>query len=130
MPAILYGKSRDRPAPASKYNALFFLPFFYVHEWMALTHVCIFNKAVSEQKLVCGHALSRGTSLIRNSSPLGPYSRTIPRALWWAWGGGAFSYERDAPSCIPTQAVSEQDIACGHALYTFRDGQCTGVPRS
>ena len=25
----------------------------------------------------------RGTSLIRNSGPLGPYGRTMPRALWW-----------------------------------------------
>ena len=25
----------------------------------------------------------RGTSLIRNNNPLGPYSRTMPRALWW-----------------------------------------------
>ena len=24
----------------------------------------------------------RGTSLIRNRAPLGPYSRTMPRALW------------------------------------------------
>ena len=24
----------------------------------------------------------RGTSLIRNCPPLGPYSRTMPRALW------------------------------------------------
>jgi len=24
----------------------------------------------------------RGTSSIRNSAPLGPYSRTMPRALW------------------------------------------------
>ena len=24
----------------------------------------------------------RGTSLVRNSLPLGPYSRTMPRALW------------------------------------------------
>jgi len=24
----------------------------------------------------------RGTSIIRNSAPLGPYSRNIPRALW------------------------------------------------
>ena len=28
-------------------------------------------------------SLARGTSLIRNSAPLGPYSRTMPRALWW-----------------------------------------------
>ena len=32
----------------------------------------------------------RGTSLIRNSAPLGPYSGTMPRALWWPWGGGLF----------------------------------------
>ena len=25
----------------------------------------------------------RGTSLIRNSAPLGPYNGTMPRALWW-----------------------------------------------
>ena len=25
----------------------------------------------------------RGTSLIRNSPFVGPYSRTMPRALWW-----------------------------------------------
>ena len=25
----------------------------------------------------------RGTSLTRNRNPLGPYSRTVPRALWW-----------------------------------------------
>ena len=26
----------------------------------------------------------RGTSLIRNSAPVGPYRRTMPRALWWS----------------------------------------------
>ena len=26
----------------------------------------------------------RGTSLIRNSADLGPYSRPMPRALWWS----------------------------------------------
>jgi len=26
----------------------------------------------------------RGSLLIRNSTPLGPYSRTMPRALWWS----------------------------------------------
>jgi len=29
-------------------------------------------------------SLYRGTSLIRNSAPLGPYSRAMPRALWWS----------------------------------------------
>ena len=32
----------------------------------------------------------RGTSLIKNCHSLGPYSRTIPRALQWSWGGGSF----------------------------------------
>ena len=30
----------------------------------------------------------RGASLIRNRAPLGPYSRTTPRVLWWSLGGG------------------------------------------
>ena len=32
----------------------------------------------------------RGISLIRNKPPLGPYSRTMPRALRWSEGGGQF----------------------------------------
>ena len=32
----------------------------------------------------------RGTSLIRKRTPLGPYSRTMPMALWGSWGGGLF----------------------------------------
>ena len=36
----------------------------------------------------------RGTSLIRNRPLLGPYSRTIPRVIWWSVGGGAVSSER------------------------------------
>ena len=35
----------------------------------------------------------RGTLLIRSSKPLGPCSRSMPRALWRSWGGGG-SYER------------------------------------
>jgi len=45
--------------------------------------------------LECGEY--RGTSLIRNSAPLGPYSRTMSRALWSSWGDGAVSYERGTP---------------------------------
>ena len=32
----------------------------------------------------------RGTSLIRNSAPLGPYSNNVPRALWRPYGGVCF----------------------------------------
>ena len=32
----------------------------------------------------------RGTSLIRNNPPLGPYRRPMPRALWWSKRGRLF----------------------------------------
>ena len=32
----------------------------------------------------------RGTSFIRNTPLLGPYSRTMPRVLWWFKGGCCF----------------------------------------
>ena len=31
-----------------------------------------------------------GTLLIRNSAPLGLYSMTMPRTLWWSEGVGVF----------------------------------------
>jgi len=33
----------------------------------------------------------RGTSLIRNRHPVGPYSRTMSRLLWRSLGGDGFS---------------------------------------
>ena len=54
------------------------------------TPLCTPAEAVSEQGRLEGPcALCRYTSLIRNSAPIGPYSRTMPRALWWS-GGGLF----------------------------------------
>ena len=35
----------------------------------------------------------RGVSLIRNSTPLGPYHVTMPRALRWLQEGGGLSYD-------------------------------------
>jgi len=35
-------------------------------------------------------SLQRGTSLIRHRAPLGPCSRTLPRAPRWSRGGGRF----------------------------------------
>ena len=32
----------------------------------------------------------RGTSVMRNSAPLGSYSRTMPRAMWKPKRGGLF----------------------------------------
>ena len=31
-----------------------------------------------------GATVYRGTSLIRNTPPLGPYSRIITRVIWWS----------------------------------------------
>ena len=39
----------------------------------------------------------QGFSLIRNDPPVGLYSTTIPRALWWPSGEGAISSERGTP---------------------------------
>ena len=39
----------------------------------------------------------RGTSLIRNSPLLGSYSNTVPRVLWWSWGGGGLLLMGEIP---------------------------------
>jgi len=38
------------------------------------------GRVLSKKKRV----VYRGASLIRNRPPLGPYSRDMPRALWWS----------------------------------------------
>ena len=43
-----------------------------------------------EGGLGAGVGSSRGTSLIRSRVSLGPYIRTMPRALWWSLEGGLF----------------------------------------
>ena len=44
----------------------------------------------------------RGTSLRRNRTPLGPYSRTMHRALWWPYGGLLFLMsEVPLPDIVP-----------------------------
>jgi len=37
-------------------------------------------------RAVLWFSVYRGTSLVRNSAPLGPYSKNEPRALWWSQG--------------------------------------------
>ena len=54
------------------------------------------------QPVVAAHEVAtehnyKGISLIKDSLPLGPYSRIMPRVLWWSSGGGALSYERGTP---------------------------------
>ena len=42
----------------------------------------------------------RGTSRIRNRHPVGPYSRTAPKALWWSWGDGLFLMSKENPFVV------------------------------
>ena len=50
--------------------------------------VCGTIPSTLEQKRAQSHQIGeakyRGTSLIRKRLPLGPYSRPMPRALWWS----------------------------------------------
>ena len=48
---------------------------------------CVFLR---DRRRLSEDPLYRGTSLIRNRGPLGPYSRTIPRALWGSSAVGVF----------------------------------------
>ena len=47
--------------------------------------------------LPCREKRYRGTLLIRNRPPLGPYSGYMPRPLCWSQGVGAVSFERRTP---------------------------------
>ena len=55
--------------------------------WPGLSRLCRIHSTVGPPP--CNHC-DRGTSLIRNNPLLTPYSRTLPRAIWWPWGGGVF----------------------------------------
>ena len=49
----------------------------------------------------------RGTSLIRISAPVGPYSRTMPRTLQWSWGrGGCFLFLRYPCNTTPAAGAA------------------------
>ena len=53
------------------------------------------NGVIQSSESYCCHGY-RATSLTRKRLPLGPYSRPMPRALRWSFGG-AVSYERGTP---------------------------------
>ena len=71
-----------------------------------------------------------GTLLIRNSTHLGPYSGTMPRALWWSLGGGSiFVGEVPLSTCLgvdrPVSGVvvnfrgkgATSDLSCPRSCY-------------
>ena len=71
-----------------------------------------------------------GTSLVRNRHPVGPYSRTMQRLLWWCLGGVAFFYERGNP--VGTYIASRKR-RCSTGLHFRRNlhsnpAHCTLYP--
>ena len=66
----------------------------FVHDLACWVAGAPLDSAVAEAFQVADgcklNSVYRGTSLIRNSAPLGPYSRSMPRAPWWSYGGGLF----------------------------------------
>ena len=72
----------------------------------------------------------RGTSLIRKRLPLGPYCRTMPRALWWSWGGRLFLIAQlgDAVSPPPKPVVIQPDFPGQPAVWVVRK-LCSALTR-
>ena len=67
-------RGRSRGGPFDIRTTLTAVFFFFLPAW-------------AENALAVSATLTlpyRGTSLIRNNAPLGPYSRTMPMALWWS----------------------------------------------
>ena len=78
----------------------------------------------------------RGTSLIRNTAPLEPYRRTMPKALWWSQGRGLFLiskvplYRRGCG--LSTGRLSKNCLCspvCGLLKGTKRGGDLVPVAR-
>jgi len=75
----------------------------------------------------------RGTSLIRNSAPQGPYSRNMHRVLWWSWGGELFRmrevplYMRSKASTCLVQYLNE--IMCCETMPTNVATRVQKLPR-
>ena len=75
-----------------------------------------------------------GTGVPKERTPLlGPYSRTIPRVLWWSCGGGAVSYERGTPVARSLTQTSTKGPMWGYprlvlgALGSFLEPFCGHV---
>ena len=67
----------------------------------------------------------RGTSLTRKRTPLGPYSRTMPRVLGGSWGGGRFLMNE-----VPLYLSTRVNV-CRAPLTPYSErAPFTGVPRS
>ena len=60
--------------------------YIYIHIYIyILCIVCVLRFVFRFSVRLSG--LYKGTSLRRNVLFLGPYSRPMPRILWWSYGG-------------------------------------------
>ena len=64
----------------------------------------------------------RGTSLIRNSLPLGPYGRTMPRALWWPYWGVTVSDERGSSARVASGSPGMRVVHLWRDKWTTLSG--------
>ena len=60
-----------------------FTPEVVGHYWTTLNSLPLQSLLGLVNRLLLDSVNYRGTSLIRNCTPLGPYSRTMPRVLRW-----------------------------------------------
>ena len=65
----------------------------------------------------------RGTSQLTNSGRLGPYGRTLPRAIWQSQGGGLFLMS-EVPLCLALQRDPNSSVAL---RYSSHPSQIIGV---
>jgi len=90
----------------------------------APSHVCPEAGAPSRGGPMLFHLVPRrayrGTSLIRNRHPVGPYSRTMPRLLWRSWGGGVLMSE--VPLYLSHEAGLSGNISSRGRLARARAG--------
>ena len=76
----------------------------------------------------------RGTSLMRSTPLLVPYSRTLPRVLWWSWRGGLFLTSQVPLPCTFTRGDCMLDPRVSvHPLYIVLrclsvHSSCVSVP--
>ena len=95
--AFFYERGTPVPEQSEKCEELYQEPennqtIFFNPRRMELSHIPAHNNSVEIEQCILEHRqfieAYRGTSLIRNRHPVGPYRRTIPRLLWRSWGGG------------------------------------------
>ena len=56
----------------------------------------------------------RGTSLTKKRTPLGPYSRPMPRVPGWSWAGGCFLMSE-----VPLYAYSPAPSVYGNGKVSW-----------